>query len=435
MSNHQLAALGGRPVRNKPFPKWPVYDSEEKKQLLSVLRSSLFKGFLDRALKRLGKIQEFERAFASYHEAPYGMAVTNGTQAIEICLLAAGIGPGDEVVVPSYTAISTASATAMVGATPIFADIDPDTLNILPDSVLLVLTGRTRALIPVHYSGRFAPMDQILNLAKNHGLLLIEDAAHAHGGRYKGRYASSWGQAATFSFQESKNMSAGEGGMILTHDPTFAETCWERINMGRRPGQPWYQHYSLSSNYRMTVWQAAILLAQLKRLKDQVHRRDINGRYLDKLLATIPGIIPSRRDPDQEINPHHLYTFRLDPNHFTIPKELFIYALQAEGIPAYPGISLPLYRTEAFHEMALPPGHEARTYGEIHHPGTEAACAQTVWLSQNVLLGERKDVEDVAAAIGKVAADPVQLEHVVPGQGFRNLLKYGLKSIRDRVLT
>jgi dTDP-4-amino-4,6-dideoxygalactose transaminase len=429
----QLAALGGRPVRNKSFPKWPIYDSEEEKQLLSVLRSSFFKGFLDRALRRPGKIQEFERAFASYHEAPHGMAVTNGTQAIEVCLLAAGIRPSDEVIVPSYTAISTASAVAMVGAIPIFADIDPDTLNVTPDSVRSVLTEMTRAVIPVHYSGRFAPMDGLSDLARNHGLLLIEDAAHAHGARYKGRYAGSWSQAATFSFQESKNMSAGEGGIILTHNPAFAEACWERINMGRRPGQPWYQHYSLSSNYRMTVWQAAILLAQLKRLKNQVHRRDKNGRYLDKLLATIPGIIPGRRDPNQDINPHHLYTFRLDPNHFAVPKELFIYALQAEGIPAYPGISLPLYRTEAFREKTLPLGRGTPTYGKMHHPGTETACAQTVWLEQNVLLCERKDVEDVAAAIGKVAADPNILQRVVPDQGFKNFVKQGLKTIRDRV--
>jgi dTDP-4-amino-4,6-dideoxygalactose transaminase len=199
-----LALLGGKPVRTRRFTAWPVFGKAEEERLLRTLRSGNW-GRLDGA-----EVEEFEKRFAAMHGCHHGIAVVNGTVSLRIALLAAGIRAEDEVIVPPYTFFSTASAVVEADAVPVFADIDLNTFNLDPAAVEAAITPRTRAIIPVHFAGLPADMESIMSIARRHDLTVIEDAAHAHGASYRGRPAGSLGHMASFSFQSSKNLTAGE---------------------------------------------------------------------------------------------------------------------------------------------------------------------------------------------------------------------------------
>ncbi|MFQ3684156.1 DegT/DnrJ/EryC1/StrS family aminotransferase, partial [Roseiflexus sp.] len=212
----KLAINGGPPVRTRPWPRWPQWDEREEQRVRDVLHSDDWGGFAP-------VVAEFEHAFAQYHGAAFGIAAVNGTQTLVAALMAVGTGPGDEVIVPPYTFIATASAVRLVGATPVFADIEADTYNLDPDAAEAAITSRTRAMIPVHFAGHAADIDRLTVLARRHGLVLIEDAAHAHGASWRGRMCGSLGDVGSFSFQSSKNMTAGEGGVLTTNDRALAD--------------------------------------------------------------------------------------------------------------------------------------------------------------------------------------------------------------------
>src|SRR3954447_19889680 len=197
-----LALLGGKPVRTRPFTASPVFGKAEEERLLRTLRSGQW-GRLDGA-----EVDEFEKRFAALHGCRHGVAVVNGTVSLRIALLAAGIAAEDEVIVPPYTFFSTASAVVEANAVPVFADINLDTFNLDPEAVAAAITPRTKAIIPVHFAGQPADMDPIMAIAERHNLLVIEDAAHAHGASYKNRPAGSLGRMASFSFQSSKNLTS-----------------------------------------------------------------------------------------------------------------------------------------------------------------------------------------------------------------------------------
>lgn len=207
-----LAICGGKPVREKPYPFWPVFDEREEKALIEVLRS----GKWGRVNGK--KNEEFEERFAKYHSAKYGITCVNGTIVLELCLRALNIGPGDEVIVPAYTFIAIASSVIMVGAKPIFVDIDSKTYNIDPEKIESAITPKTKAIIPVHIGGCPANMDKVLDIAKKYNLRVLEDVAQAHGAEWRGRRVGALGDMGIFSFQSSKNMNAVEGGIILTND-------------------------------------------------------------------------------------------------------------------------------------------------------------------------------------------------------------------------
>src|SRR3954469_16744158 len=218
-----------KPIRTRPFPSWPIFGKPEEKRLLRVLRSGKW-GRLHGP-----EVAEFEKRFAEMHGCKHGIAVANGTVSLRIALIAAGIRAEDEVIVPPYTFFSTASAVVEANAIPVFADIDLNTFNIDPVAIEAAVTPRTRAIIPVHFAGQPADMDLIMAAAKKHKLIVIEDAAHAHGASYKNRPAGSIGHLASFSFQSSKNLTAGEGGVITTNDDTLAAACRSIQNCGRVP--------------------------------------------------------------------------------------------------------------------------------------------------------------------------------------------------------
>ncbi len=397
----QLAIEGGTPVRTRPWPSWPVFDEREEQAILEVVRSGQWWSVGGT------KVRQFEEEFARFQDAQFAVCVTNGTAALEVALRAARIGCGDEVIVPPYTFIATATAVLSVGATPVFVDVEDESLNIDPRKIEEAITPRTRAIIPVHIAGCPADMDGVLEVARKYNLLVIEDAAQAHAAEWRGKKVGAIGDMGCFSFQASKNLNAGEGGAVLTNDPHWADMVWSVHNVGRIRGGRWYEHHVLGSNFRMTEFQAAILLCQLQRLPEQTERRTRNAQKLSEMLAQIPGIRPPRPDPRVTRHAYHLYIFRYHKEAFGgRPRDEFVKALSAEGVPCTPGY-VPLYKERVFtnrpHSKDLCQLSALKDYSRVHCPVCERACyEEAVWLYQNMLLGDEEDMADIATAISKV---------------------------------
>jgi dTDP-4-amino-4,6-dideoxygalactose transaminase len=401
MTDSRLAMDGGPKTREKPWHDWPVFDEREEKALLEVLHSGQWWSVGGK------KVPEFEEAFARFHDARFGICVTNGTAALEVALRALGIGCGDEVIVPPYTFIATASSVLAVAATPVFVDIEPHSLNIDPKAIEAAITPRTKAIIPVHIAGCPADMDGVREAARKHNLLVIEDAAQAHAAAWKGQRVGAIGDVGTFSFQASKNLNAGEGGILITNDETIADKVWSVHNVGRTRSGKWYEHHILGSNFRMTEWQGAILLAQLSRLEEQTATRTANARYLTDQLSQIPGIITLQTDSRVTTHAYHLYAFRYDPAGFGgKTREEFLRALNAEGIPSSAGY-VPLYKEVVFQRKSSGQGAWCRAgrpidYAAVNCPVCEQVCEDAVWLFQSLLLGTREDMEDIVTAICRI---------------------------------
>jgi dTDP-4-amino-4,6-dideoxygalactose transaminase len=399
----KLAINGGEQTRSKPFPAWPIFDDREIKALEEVCRSGHW-GCISGT-----KVAEFEKKFAQFQDAKYGVCVTNGTVALEIALKAVGVKAGDEVIVPPYTFIASASSVLNIGAIPVFVDIEPDTYNLDPSKIEAHLSDKTKAILAVHIAGCPADMDGIMEIAQKYNLKVVEDAAQAHAAAWKGRRVGAIGDAGTFSFQASKNLNAGEGGIIVTNDAEVYARAWSLHNCGRVPEGRWYEHRILGTNARMTEFQAAILLAQMERLEEQTRIRNENAEYLSQMLAEIEGIKPLKRDPRVTTHAYHLYIFRYDAKAFDgVPRQRFIEALNAEGIPCASGY-VPLYKEQLFYVepdgCPLECGFYGRKmdYSKVCCPITEHACAnEAVWLFQNMLLGSKEDMEDIAQAIRKI---------------------------------
>ncbi len=405
----RLAIDGGQPVRTLPFPAWPVWDEREEKELLEVLHSGHW-GILDG-----GKVSEFQAKFAQFVGAKSALCVTSGTAALEVALRALGIGPGDEVITTPYTFVATPSAAFLTGARPVFADIDPETYLLDPIKVEEAITGRTRAIMPVHVAGCPADLDSILEIAQKYDLYVIEDACQAWGAEWKGRPVGAIGDLGCFSFQASKNINAGEGGTIVTNNDEFAERCWSLHNVGRIRTGAWYQHEFLGWNYRITEWQGAILLAQLQRLPEHMALREDNAAYLSAQLGEIEGIQPARVDPRVTRHAWHLYVMTYHAEAFggkTCAE--FIAMLQAEGIPCSPGYR-PLNQMPALRRALAEQAGQMRPWDQGPQdatdadlpqlpacPITEDLCQRTIWLKQTMLLGDHEDMDDIAAAIRKI---------------------------------
>ena len=398
----QLALKGGKKTKQRPFPIWPQYDDAERKALIEVLESRIW--WRTPGTRTLA----FEQEFADFHGAKHGIAVTNGTAALEVVMSALGIGVGDEVIIPDFTFVATASAVLYAGAMPVMVDVSPETYCIDPQLAEAAITSRTKAIIAVHMGGHPADLDALMALARKKGLALIEDSSHAHATEWKGKRIGAHGTAGTFSFQASKLMTAGEGGMIVSNDDKFERQARSVHDCGRMPGQWFYSHYINGSNYRLSEWQGAVLSAQLKRLDSQTQRRHQNARLLDKLLSQTPGITPQQLDPRCTRNGHYAYIFHVDAKHFSgANTENLIQAVNAEGIPnqaSYPPVhALDVFQNGEYRKrLSGAQATEAHGFLKAQYPVTHRAAWETIWIPQPALLGDEEDIQEIAAAWSKI---------------------------------
>ena len=404
-----LAMLGGKKAKGKPFPAWPYYDSSEERALKDVLESRVW--WRTPGTKTL----EFEKSFAKFHGARHGIAVTNGTAALEVTIAALGISAGDEVIVPNFTFVATASAVLFANALPVLVDVDPETYCIDPDLVEDAITSRTKAIIAVHMGGHPADLDRLKKIASRKRLALIEDSAHAHASEWRGQRVGTFGTAGTFSFQSSKLITAGEGGMIISNNDKFEVQARSVHDCGRMPGEWFYSHFIYGSNYRLSEWQGAILQVQLGRLDEQTKRRHHNARLLDRLLRAIPGITPQKLDDRCTRNGQYAYIFHVNKKQFAgLSTERFIEALNAEGIPdqaSYPPLhQLDMFRNGEYRKrLSGKQSKEKHKFLKGKFPATQRAAWETVWLPQPVLLGDEEDMHEIATAITKIQKNAKEL--------------------------
>jgi dTDP-4-amino-4,6-dideoxygalactose transaminase len=375
------------------MPSWPEYDDAEEKALLEVLRSGHWGSTSGEV------VATFEREFAEYHQARHAICLSNGTLAIAGALRAAGIGLGDEVIVPPYTFIATASAALFVGAVPVFADVDPDTHLLDPVAAEAAVTERTKAVVVVHLAGRPADLDAFTALGDRHGLTVVEDAAQAHGAAYQGRRVGAIGDLGTFSFQSSKNITAGEGGAVLTDDDELAAAVHSLVNVGRVPGGGWYQHETVGYNLRLTEFQAAILRVQLGRHPRQQEVREDNARLLTSLLNDVDGVRVAPDDPAITAHGRHLFLIRVAGD-----RDAAVQALADDGLTGASSGYVPLHRNAAvLREAKAIADRLGQPYPEANCPHADAVSADTIWFPQNYLLGSADQTRAIATAVAKAA--------------------------------
>ncbi|WP_461080203.1 DegT/DnrJ/EryC1/StrS family aminotransferase [Spirosoma flavus] len=404
------ALLGGAPVRTKNWPTWPIWNPEtDEKRLLEVLRSGIW--------SRANVAAEFEQKWAQALGVKRSLLVVNGTNALIIALSQLNIRAGDEVLVPPYTFIATVSAVLATGAMPIFVDVDPATFQIDPAKIEAKITPRTKAIIPVHILGLPAQMNKILPIAKKHNLIVIEDACQAHLAEINHQKVGTFGNAGCFSFQNSKNLAIGEGGAVVSNDDAFMDRCFSYQNFGNPYGAG-VGSVSVGSirqgnKLRITEYQAAIGLAQLARLDAQTTTRNENAAYLKAQIEKIPGIVPYKLYDDVTRAAFHLFPFRYQKEGFKgLPRAAFLKALQAEGIPCssgYATLTNQPYLNDAFQSKNFQKVYPKemldfkRYVAQNQCPENDKLCnEEAVWFTQNMLLGTKEDMNDIAAAIEKV---------------------------------
>lgn len=411
----KLAINGGAPVAPDGLKtRWPIIDDTDRSALLEVLESGKWcsAGFYY-AQPLDSKVAQFEKAWAEWVGAKHAVAVTNGTAALTLALRAAGIEAGDEVIVPAVTFIASATGVVLANAIPIFADIIPDTYQIDPDHVESLITPHTRAIMPVHYGGYPADMDRIMEIARKHNLVVVEDCAEAHGSEWRGKRVGSIGHLGSFSHQMGKPLAAGEGGSITTSDETFARNAYSFGDLGRVPGGAKYDHYIPAGNNRMTEFQGAILKTALARLDGQTETRYQNGEYFAKELDRIGGIPALKRgDPRITKRGYYFYFLRFQPQEWGgLTRDRFMDALNAEGIHAGDAHNQPLYKNPVFEDMSfgrtgcpiLCPHHGGKVdYSNVHCPVSERVYDTEVVAMGKDFLMDRALVDTVLAAIQKV---------------------------------
>lgn len=402
MTRERLALHGGGATADPAaWPRWPVYGELERQRLNEALAGPVW------GATGMGpKIAELNERWATFCGTRRSVALANGTATLELSLRGLGIGPGDEVIVPAWTFMATASAVLQIGAVPVFVDVDAESLCLSPAATEAALGPRTRAMIPVHFAGHPCDMDALGVLAEGHGLVVIEDAAQAHGAIWRGRMTGSLGRCASFSFQQSKNLQCGEGGAVTTDDEDLADRLHfslSKFGRGVRERYTAFAHYELAGNESMTEFQAAIALAQLERLEEQTARRSEARRALIGWLREVPGVNALGDGPGVDRHGSHLFVVRFDTDAFAgIGLGALIAALAAEGVPCsavYPGplFEQPMYERDT--ERVRGSGLAIR---RTACPVTAAAAAQILAIPQQALLAERDLLRSIPAALEKV---------------------------------
>ncbi len=401
----KLAVFGGSPAVTGAWPKWPRLGERERVLLDEVFASSLWGG------TGLGpKIAELNAKFAAYCDVKHGAAVANGTVSMELILEAWGIGPGDEVIVPAATFFATAVAVHHQGATVVYADLDPATANLDPARFEEAIGPRTKAVIPVDIGGHPADLDAIVEIARRHGIKVLEDAAQAHGAIYKGRKTGSFGDAGSFSFQQSKNLQCGEGGFVTSNDGDLIDRIHYSIGKfgrGVRDKYAGHIHYNFGWNACITEIQAAIALGQFERLEEQTRYRFENAGRLSAALEGIDGFAPFRDEPYCSRHGHHLFLARFEAEKFEgASRAQFLAALNAEGVPASSFYPMPLYQQPLY---GAPSKLRMRS---LPCPVTERICREVLFFEQNLLLAEPDRMAEIAGAVRKLRRHAGELRRI-----------------------
>ena len=377
----------------------PIWGIEEEEALRGVVLSQKWGTLGPNAVS-------LASSFAEYVGVGYGIAVTSGTAALEVILRGLGIGFGDEVIVPAYICAAVASAVAVTGAAPVFADIGLPSCNISPDEIEKHVTGKTRAITAVHIAGLPCDMERICTIARGHHLYVIEDASHAHGAELCNRKAGSWGDAAAFSCGNGKIMTAGEGGLIVTGSREIYKECWRYHHAGRvlEDAAEFGGEVKLGTNARMTEFQACILRQQLTRLPEQIKRRRENAAYLTEKLAGVPDIQPCAYDKTRFTHAYCKFPLILarDEKHSL---DEWISALNGNGVPVskgYANISRESFLSLGDNYFRKTTGSE-RDYASVPLPNTDKAAGSVMWLPGYVLMEDARAIDRISDGIKKAA--------------------------------
>jgi dTDP-4-amino-4,6-dideoxygalactose transaminase len=403
------AILGGQKIRTKGWPGWPMWIPEtDEKQLLDVIRSGVW--------SRAKVVDEFEQKWAQLIGAKKCLTVVNGTNALIAAVHCLDLGAGDEIITTPFTFISSPLAVLNNGAIPVFADIDENTWQIDPAEIEKKITPRTKAILPVHIYGIPADMTRIMAIAKKHNLLVVEDACQGWLAEINNKKVGTFGNAGCFSFQNSKHIPMGEGGAIVSDDEAFMARCKSYHNFG---GQK-----IVGTKLRLAEYQAAIGLAQLKRLEEQTEKRNANANYLRSKLKEIPGIIPNHLYPGVTKGSYHLFPFRYIKEEFRgMTRAEFIRAMSAEGIPCGAGYSAGL-NISPFINDAFKSKNYQRMYSKEELdwnkylannkcPVNDRVCnEETVAFGQRMLLAEQSDMDDIIRAVEKIHSNAGKIKNV-----------------------
>jgi len=404
MSN-RLAVSGGTPVRNiesNPWPSWPLNTPQEWEAKIEPLLREVYLSGNEGSGGTM--IERFGEQYAQYSGTTYALFMPHGTDSISAALAGAldldGFSDGGEVIVPNYTFVATASAVLERRCTVAFVDISPETFTIDPEAVESAIRPETRAILPVHLGGHPADMGALQELAQRYQLAIIEDCAQAHGAEYQTKKVGSLSDVGAFSFQASKNLTSGEGGMVTTNNKDIHDRVCAFMNVGRAPGGARWEYPRLGWNYRPSEYLAAILQVRLELLEVQTALRNRNAAYLSSALAAIPGITPPKLAEWVTKHGYHLYCLKYNSEGFGgKSRQEFVNALSTEGIPCSIGYRSPLSQEPGIAHVAQKYPYLIRT---LPCPNAAEVCAQSVWLFQNLLLGSEADMAQVVEAITKI---------------------------------
>jgi dTDP-4-amino-4,6-dideoxygalactose transaminase len=420
----ELAILGGPKTRTQPYPDWPVWDQRDLDAVTAVISSGRWGGYPYPG----PQTAELARRFAELQGGGYAVPMANGTVTMEVACRAADIGWGDEVIIPAYTFQATAAAPMAAGAIPVIVDVDPDTYCIDPRQIEKAITSKTRAVIPVHLGHQMADMDTLMALAEQHNLVVIEDCAHAHGAKWRGRGAGTLGHFGSFSMQSSKILTSGEGGILLCRTPELAAKAASIIDCGRPhalgggPEDNAGGEFNLGANYRLSELAAALALVGIQRFPAQALAREEMAAYMDEALSEVTGVRVLKRDERHTTRSLYRYIFAVDPQVFGLEHDVLCAALDAEGVSCWVGYEA-MHHYSLFQpqktKLAVPRAFPERfAFERLHLPVAEAACEhEAVWLDESIFRAGPQGVDDAVAALKKIQDNAGELAAVLPDSG------------------
>ena len=408
----KLAILGGDPIRTTPYPKWPVFDQRDIDAVTRTIESGRWGGFPYPGPNTAA----FAENFTELQGGNYAVPMMNGTITMEVALRAADIGWGDEVIVPAYTFQATAYAPMAVGAIPVIADIDPKNYCIDPLKVEAAITDKTRAIIVVHLAAQMTDMDAIMAIAESHNLIVIEDAAHAHGAAWRGMGSGTIGDFGSFSLQSAKVLTTGEGGVLLCKDEHMAQRSASIIDCGR-PKDAEGKEFTMGVNYRMSEINAALGLVALERFPEQFEERSAMADYLEESLSEIQGIKMLKRDLRQTRRSLYRYVLKIDPVFFNCTHDVFCEALTAEGVPVdtgYPGMHNYELFQPALSKLAVPSAFpEYFDFKNMSLPAVErASLLESVWMGESIFRSGEEGINDLVKGIQKLVENRNKLNEL-----------------------